>query len=204
MNIEIASDVYICKLNNHPCLLNWQNHHSTGGWYPESERNEGIQHPQWLRLNVLAKKNSARSSGHFQDFEAGCQTTTFFLQFLKDSSKQTSGRSVSSRKAFLTSGLLDSIHFHYQSSRNNICTSVHPGYFMIMTPTSTQVWKLICLNSHTSVKGKYRITVNLNGNPKQQELIDIHHVFHDHVFREHIFQTLSNFIIAATVILNPL
>lgn len=59
-----------------------------------------------------------------------------------------------------------------------MCTSVHPGYSMIMIPTSTQVWKLILFElSHIDFGANKRITVNLNGNPNPQELIDIDRVF---------------------------
>ena len=60
-----------------------------------------------------------------------------------------------------------------------MCTSVYPGYSMIMIPTSTQVWKLILFElSHIGFGANKRITVNLNGNPlNPQELIDIDPVF---------------------------
>ena len=35
--------MHTSTLNNHQCLLNWQNHNSTGGWYPESERNRSSE-----------------------------------------------------------------------------------------------------------------------------------------------------------------
>ena len=38
--ISINLHIQMHTLNNHQSLLNWQNHHNTGGWYPVSERNE--------------------------------------------------------------------------------------------------------------------------------------------------------------------